>query len=130
MPSKTRSYRSWQEEKLADPSLSANYLNAAMKDSPEMFLKAVRNVAQARQVARVAKQAGVTRENLYRAFSEGGNPTFDTLLGVLGAMDLHFVVRPKGADAPALSAVVSATKTPRRKRHRAGELRKPKSAAR
>ncbi|MBV9144363.1 MAG: putative addiction module antidote protein [Acidobacteria bacterium] len=95
MPS--RSFRSWQAKKLANPELAASYLNAAIADSPEMFLTALRNVAQARQVAKVAKVAGVARESVYRAFSEGGNPTFETLFSTVRALGLRLFIAPEHA---------------------------------
>jgi probable addiction module antidote protein len=86
MTRKTSSYREALLESLADPTEAANYLNAAISDSPDMFRKALRNVAQARQMAKVAREAGVTRESLYRATSDIGNPTLDTLDAVLTAV--------------------------------------------
>lgn len=48
-------------------------------------------VARARGMTQVAKDAGVTREALYRALSQEGDPKLSTLLGVLKAlgMSLH-----------------------------------------
>ncbi len=88
MPKRIRDHQSWLIEKLTDPARAAAYLNAAIEDSREMFLEALRDVAQARQMARVARDAGVTRESLYRATSEIGNPTLDTLDSVLAAMGI------------------------------------------
>ncbi len=88
MPKRTSNYSSWQLEKLTNPETAAAYLSAAISDSPEMFRNALRNVAQARQMARVARDAGVTRESLYRATSEIGNPTLDTLHSVLSALGI------------------------------------------
>lgn len=95
MPS--RSFRGWQAQKLADPELAASYLNAAVADSPEMFLTLLRNVARARQVAKVAKKAGLARESVYRAFSEGGNPRFETLFSTLRALGLRILIAPEHA---------------------------------
>jgi probable addiction module antidote protein len=92
MPKRTRSYRSWQLVKLANPELAASYLNAAMNDSPEIFLKALGRVAQARQMAAVAKQSGVARESLYRALSSDGNPTLGTLHSVLQVLGLKITI--------------------------------------
>jgi len=97
VPKRTSSYNSWQSEKLANPETAAAYLSAAISDSPEMFRKALRNVAQSRQMARVAREAGVTRESLYRATSDVGNPTLDTLASVLKALDLKMEVRTTAA---------------------------------
>jgi probable addiction module antidote protein len=94
MPKRTSSYRSWLSDKLIDPRIAANYLNAAHRDSPEAFLKALRKVAEARQVTRVAESAGVSRESLYRMTSETGNPTYTSLNGILKALGLHLKVEP------------------------------------
>ncbi len=92
MPSKTIPYRDALLEALSHPDEAVHYLNAAIEDSPEMFLQALRNVAQSRQMTKVAKDAGVTRESLYRATSLTGNPTLDTLSSVLSALGLKIRV--------------------------------------
>jgi probable addiction module antidote protein len=99
MLKRTKDHQSWLLEKLANPRRAANYLNTALEDSPQMFLEAVRDVAQVRQMARVARNAGVTRESLYKATSPAGNPTFETFVAVLSAMDLTFEVVAKGQRA-------------------------------
>ena len=45
-------------------------------------------VARARGMTQVAKDAGVTREALYRTLSQEGDPKLSTLLGVLKALDI------------------------------------------
>jgi probable addiction module antidote protein len=90
----TRSYSEWRLEKLSDPRRAARYLNAAKKDSKEAFLHALKNVIQANQVAKVAREAGVSRESVYRSFSAEGNPTFDTLSAILEAVDIDFSFSP------------------------------------
>ena len=88
MPKRTRPYSDWRLEKLANPVIAAHYLDAAMEQSQENFLKALRNVAQARQMSFVAKETGVQRESLYRILSENGNPTLETLRGIYDALGL------------------------------------------
>lgn len=90
MPKKTKSYSSWRLKKLRDPGIAQGYLNSALEDSPQMFLKALLNVTQARQsVAATAKSAGIKRETMYRALSENGNPTLETLNAVLQSLGLR-----------------------------------------
>jgi probable addiction module antidote protein len=79
-------------EALQDSEEASAYLNAALEDSPESFLKALKNVAQSRQMTKVAKDSGVQRETLYRSLSEEGNPTFATLSSVLSAVGMRLVV--------------------------------------
>jgi probable addiction module antidote protein len=113
MPSRTRPYREALLEALADPVEAAHYLNAAIGDSPDMFLKALRNVAQSRQMTQVAKEAGVTRESLYRATSLAGNPTLDTLASLLSALGLQMKI-----EAIAGSSTGHMSRSPTRSRAR------------
>jgi probable addiction module antidote protein len=69
-------------------------LNAALDDSEEMLLVALRNVAEARQMSKVAEGAGVNRESLYRMLSETGNPTYSSLTGVLNTLGLKLSIEP------------------------------------
>lgn len=74
-----------------NPDFAAEYLRAAMEDEadPRVLLLALRRVAEARGLARVAKTAGIERESLYRALSPRGNPRFSTLVAVAKAMGLR-----------------------------------------
>jgi len=99
MTMKTSSYRQSLLTSLLDPVEASAYLNAALEDSPEAFLKALKNVAQARTMANVAREAGIQRETLYRAFSEQGNPTFETLSSVLGALGMKLSIAPSDSGA-------------------------------
>ena len=45
-------------------------------------------------MAKVAKDAGIQRETLYRSFSEQGNPTFETLSSVLCALGMKLSIAP------------------------------------
>ena len=94
MTIKTSSYRQSLLTALLDPVEASAYLNAALEDSPEGFLKALKNVAQARPMAQVAREAGIQRETLYRAFSDQGNPTFETLSSVLAALGMKLSIAP------------------------------------
>jgi probable addiction module antidote protein len=90
--SKTRPYREVLTESLTDPVQAKHYLRAVLQDYPEGFLKALRNVAQANQMSKVAESAGLQRESLYRSLSDTGNPTWETLVGVAAAVGLKFTV--------------------------------------
>lgn len=99
MPKRTSDYRAKLLEDLADSKEAAAYLNAARADSPEMLLTAMRDVAEALQMAKVAETAGVSRESLYRMLTAGGNPTYRNFLGILGAMGLDFTLNPTGSES-------------------------------
>jgi probable addiction module antidote protein len=45
---------------------------------------------------RVAEDAGVSRESLYRALSANGNPEFGTVLKVLASLNIKLVAQPDG----------------------------------
>ena len=69
----------------------ANYLDACMEeagDDPAFIAKALGTIARARGMTQVARDAGLSRESLYRALSGEGNPEFGTILKVLKALGL------------------------------------------
>jgi len=77
----------------ADPKLAVAYINAAAdEDDRRVYLAALRTVAEAHGMAKVAKAAGVPRESLYRALSSGGNPRLSTLHAILKAAGLRLAV--------------------------------------
>lgn len=92
MAKKTKSYRQSLDERLRDPEYAAEYLSAAAEEGKRELLLALRDVARAKGVAKVAKRAKRGRESLYKALSEEGNPGLETLLSVLRAIELklHF----------------------------------------
>ena len=51
-------------------------------------------IARARGMTAVARESGVTREALYRALSENGDPRLTTLLGVMKSLGFRLVVQP------------------------------------
>jgi probable addiction module antidote protein len=67
----------------------AAYIDAAFEDGhPAVIKNALGAVARARGMTSVAKEAGVTREALYTALSDKGDPRLSTLLGVMHALGL------------------------------------------
>ncbi|MGB9463691.1 MAG: addiction module antidote protein [Candidatus Acidiferrum sp.] len=77
-----------------DPEFAADYLKAALEDSdePRVLLVALRHLAQAHGIAKVAKAARIERESLYRALSEKGNPRMSTLVAVIKVIGLRLTV--------------------------------------
>jgi len=74
---------------LDDEETIAEFLTAALDDpDPDVFLTAVRDVARARGMTQLAKDAGVGRESLYKALAPGAKPRYDTLLKVLHALGI------------------------------------------
>jgi probable addiction module antidote protein len=94
MAKRTRPYRESLLEDLQSPGEAAEYLNAALEDSDEMFLVALRDVAEAKRMTKIACQVGVARETLYRMLSRRGNPTYSNLAGLLNALGLRMRLEP------------------------------------
>ncbi len=87
-------------EALADPVEAAAYLNAALEDgTQDVFLMALRDVANARGFARLARETSLNRENMYRILSKKGNPQLSSLKTMLDALGLKLAVEPKADTA-------------------------------
>ena len=93
---RTESYDEFLQEQLRDPELAAEYLTAAIEDdSPELFLIALRNVAEAQGgIAAIADATHLNRQTMYRTLSSEGNPTFATLLTILRAVGMNLSFTP------------------------------------
>jgi probable addiction module antidote protein len=70
-------------------------ITAALEDpNPDVFLTAVRDVARARGMAQLAKDAGLGRESLYKALTPGAKPRYDTMLKLLHALGVKLSATP------------------------------------
>ena len=69
-------------------------MNAALEeDDPELFLLALRNVAEAQGgVGQLAEKAKLNRESLYKMLSERGNPELRSLDALLHALGFRLAV--------------------------------------
>ncbi len=95
---KTNSYKDDLLADLKDLDYAATYLSAALSDSKEVFLLALRDVAEAQKgISKLATEAQVNRENLYRMLSEQGNPRLETLKAVLRGVGLRIEFQPERA---------------------------------
>ena len=71
------------------------YIEAAFEDGdPTIIKKALGDVARARGMTAIARDAGVTRETLYKALSEDGDPRLSTLMGVMKALGVKLNAVP------------------------------------
>lgn len=76
---------------LRSPKEMAAYLEACLEvaDGDAAFIaKALGDIARAKGMAQVARDAGLSRESLYKALSGDRSPDFDTILKVIGALGL------------------------------------------
>lgn len=106
---RSRPYKIGLQERLKDPEHAAAYLNAAKRESREVFLLALRDVAEAHKVSAIAEAADINRETLYRTLSARGNPTLATLDRILEAVgvDQEFRVRSRREPARPRTGVPS-----------------------
>lgn len=80
---------------LTDAASIAEYLSAALEDpNPDLFLVAVRDVARARGMTQLAKDAGVGRESLYKALTPGSKPRYDTVVKIMHALGVKLTATP------------------------------------
>jgi probable addiction module antidote protein len=76
-------------EHLRTPAEMAAYLDAWLEAAPDDaagIARALGAIARAKGMTQVAKDAGLSRESLYRALSAEGNPSFATILKVAKAL--------------------------------------------
>ena len=67
----------------------AAYLEAALEEGdPALVAAALGDIARAKGMSQVARDAGLSRESLYKALSGDRAPTFDTILKVINALGL------------------------------------------
>lgn len=95
MSARDTSYTEATRLALKDPEEAAAYLDAAMElNDPVALLVALRHVAAAHGMAEVTRKADVGEKVLYRALSDKGNPTLNTVSKVLAAVGLRLSVAP------------------------------------
>jgi probable addiction module antidote protein len=71
----------------------AHYLEAVFDDGdPVLITAALGDIARAKGMSQVAREAGLGRESLYKALSSEGNPEFATVLKVIRALGLKLKV--------------------------------------
>jgi len=79
-------------EQLRTPEEMAAYLDAWFEEAPDDaagIARALGDIARARGMTQVARDAGLSRESLYKALSEDGNPSFATILKVARALGVR-----------------------------------------
>ncbi len=70
------------------------FLNDAFESgNARVIANALGVAARAKGMTRIAREAGLAREQLYKSLSETGNPTLETLLAVTKAIGFRFEMR-------------------------------------
>ena len=88
---KTTTTRYDVAEHLRTPEEMAAYLEACLEEAKgdaAFIAKALGDIARAKGMTQVARDAGLSRESLYKAFSGDRAPSFDTILKVVNALGL------------------------------------------
>ena len=71
----------------------AAYLEAALQDGdPQVIAAALGDIARAKGMSQIAREAGVGRESLYKSLSATGNPELATVLKVISVLGLQLHV--------------------------------------
>lgn len=80
----------------------AAYLEAAFEEGDSnLVAAALGDIARAKGMTQVARDAGLGRESLYKALSPAGNPEFATILKVVAALGLRLHASPAATKATA-----------------------------
>ena len=88
---KVKTTRYDSAEYLETPEDMAAYLEACLEEAngdAAFIAKALGNIARAKGMSQVARDAGLSRESLYKALSGERTPGFDTILKVIDALGL------------------------------------------
>jgi len=76
----------------------AVFLSDALETGDAGYIaKALGVIARAKGMTQIARDTGLSREQLYRSFSPGGNPTLKTTLAVMDALGVTLTARQAAA---------------------------------
>jgi probable addiction module antidote protein len=98
--SKTKTSRYDIAEHLRTPKEMAAYLEACIEEAngdATFVAKALGDIARAKGMTKVARDAGLSRESLYKALSGDRNPEFGTIMKVVDALGLKLYAQPARA---------------------------------
>jgi probable addiction module antidote protein len=79
-------------DQLRTPEEMAAYLDAWLTEAPDDvagIARALGDIARAKGMSKIARETGLSRESLYKALSEDGNPSLATVLKVAKALGLQ-----------------------------------------
>jgi probable addiction module antidote protein len=93
MPLETRVFDA--NEFIKTPQEQAEYLRAALEDGDvDAIAIVLGDIARARGASQFAKDTGLSRETIYKAFRPGGNPRLDTLARAVRALGFRLTIEP------------------------------------
>jgi probable addiction module antidote protein len=89
-------------EHLVTEEAMAAYLEAALEEGdPALVAAALGDIAKAKGMSQIARDAGLGRESLYKALSPSGNPELATIMKVVSALGLQLHASPASAKSRA-----------------------------
>ena len=72
----------------------SEFLTASLEDpNPDVLLRALQEVAKARGMSQLARDAGMNRESLYKALAPGAKPRYDTVLKLVNALGVKLTAQ-------------------------------------
>lgn len=77
----------------SDEAIAAFMAEAFASEDSSYIAHALGVVARAKGMAQIASQTGLSREQLYRSFSENGNPTLKTTIAVMKALGIELTAK-------------------------------------
>ena len=86
------------QDHLQTPEECALFIESVLEEAPDdatFIIAALNEVARARGMTKLANEAGISREGLYKALSESGNPSFSVVVRLLSALGLRLHVEPQ-----------------------------------
>lgn len=92
------------QDQLNTPEDCAAFVEAAIAeagDDTAFIVKALGEVAKSKGMTAVARQAGISREGLYKAVSDTGNPSFATVMRLIRALGLEIHLTPATVETAA-----------------------------
>ncbi len=74
----------------------AEYLSQVLEDGDnDEFIRAIGHIAKAKGMAQIAKDTGLGRESLYKAFRPNAKPRFDTVMKVMNSLQIQLSALPR-----------------------------------
>ena len=74
----------------------AEYLSQVLEEGDtQEFIRAIGYIAKAKGMTQIAKESGLGRESLYKAFKIDAKPRFDTIIKVINALNIKLNAEPK-----------------------------------
>ncbi len=92
----TETFTRWDvTEHLRDAEDARLYLEAAFEEDlgdGRLIRAALSDIARANNMSQLARQVGMSREGLYKALSENGNPNFNTMMKIIRVLGMRLRV--------------------------------------